>query len=194
MQQATHQDILALASAASRPEAVLAALGSRLRAIEPFDAAEIAARGAHGLRRFVVAPGLEDVADPALASLGAEPALRFDTKAHWAARGLPFADGRQSLLAVRLEAPGIDAAALLVSHSRAWSFAGAPLGRLRAVGETALRLILALESGGGASDDERLKAEVARLRARVASLESEIADLNAAALGGMPTRRSGKPR
>ena len=195
MHQATHQDIQALASSATRPETVLAILGQRLRDIEPFDAAEIVTRGPYGLRRFVVAAGLEDVAEPGLASLGAERFLRFDTPAHWAARSLAFVAGRQSLLAVRLDVPETTGAALLLSHSRAWSFAGAPVVRLRAIAEIALRLILALESRTtpttAPGDDERLKAEVVRLRAHVASLEGEIVELRAS---GAPKRRSGKQR
>jgi|JI6StandDraft_1071083.scaffolds.fasta_scaffold249683_1 hypothetical protein len=193
MFQSTIQDILALAETAGRPTDVLETLGARIRAFETFENAEIVAGAAGSIRRFVIAPGLEEAAPALLAILGGEKAIRIDTVPGWKTRGLAPVAGRTSLLAVRLEAPGAPVAALVLGHSRAWSFAGAPLVRLRAIGDVALRLLLGPATAGVAAahgDEARLLAEVARLRAHIATLEGEIAGLG----GGAAKRRSGKPQ
>lgn len=193
MFQSTIQDILALAESAGRPTDVLEVLGARIRAFETFENAEIVAGAAGSIRRFVIAPGLEDAAPALLTILGGEKAIRIDTVPGWKTHGLSPVPGRTSLLAVRLEAPGAPVAALVLGHSRAWSFAGAPLVRLRAIGDVALRLLLGPVTNVGAAapgDEARLSAEVARLRTHMATLESEIAGLK----GGAAKRRSGKPQ
>lgn len=193
MFQSTIQDILALADAAGRPTDLLEVLRARIQAFETFENAEIVAGAAGSIRRFVIAPGLEETAAAVLPILGGEKALRIDTVAGWKTHGLPPVAGRTSLLAVRLEAPGAPIAALVLGHSRAWSFAGAPLVRLRAIGDVALRLLLGPVTGGGAAareDEARLAAEVARLRSHAATLESEIASLKE----GAARRRSGRPQ
>lgn len=191
MFQSTIQDILALTEAAGRPTDLLETLRARIQAFEKFENAEIVAGAGGAIRRFVIAPGLEEAGSAILAALGDDKAVRIDTVTGWKDRGVPLVAGRTSLLAVRLEAPGAPLAALVLGHSRAWSFAGAPLVRLRAIGDVALRLLLGPVATAAAptrEDETRLTTEVARLRTHVATLESEIASLRE----GAAKRRSGK--
>ena len=175
MFQQTIQDALNLAEAGPGPEDVLERVTSTIRAFERFEGAEILAETPAGLRRFVAAPGLGDLGAKILDLLGDEATLRIDTQADMSSKGLVTTSGLASLLVLRLQAPGATRAAIVLGHTRAWSFAAAPLSRIRNVGGMALRLLLrpAVES---ASPEEvrNLRAEVARLRAHVATLENEI--------------------
>jgi hypothetical protein len=179
MFQQTIQDALALADAGPRPEDLLECVRARIASFEPFEAAEIVARTENGVFRFVVAPGLGDVGPKALAALGTEPMLRIDTAAGLSERGLS-APGLSSLLVLRLESARAAAAVIVLGHGRAWSFAAAPLARVRTLGGLALRLLIWNPAAAAAAPDTaRLTAEVARLRAQGASLEKEIVALRA---------------
>jgi uncharacterized small protein (DUF1192 family) len=101
--------------------------------------------------------------------------------------------GLNSVLTLRLEAPGVEAAALVLGHTRSWSFPATPLSRVRALGNLALRLLLAGESPTPSEQHNHsaeLMGEVARLRTQIASLQAEIGDLRA----DKTKKRSGKPR
>ncbi len=127
MFQQTIQDVLTVAEAGPRPEDLLQRLGETLAAFERFESGEILAETPDGLLRFIIAPGVTEAAAVILDSLGDEPTFRIDTPT--------------SLLALRLEAPGTTRAAIVLGHKRAWSFAGAPLSRIRTLGNLALRLL-----------------------------------------------------
>jgi len=188
------QDILAVAEAGPRAEDVLESLGARIRAAERFECAEIVARTEQGLSIFVIAPGLGDLgarALQAIEALGDEKTLRIDHAPELRDRGLA-APGLTSLLILRLDAPGSTSAAIVLGHSRAWSFAAAPLWGLRTLTSVALRLILRsplpppVRSPGPAPDPE-----LARLRGQVEILEEEIVKLRSERAS---KRRSGKPQ
>ncbi len=127
MFQQTIQDVLTVAEAGPRPEDLLERLRTTLVAFERFESGEILAETPAGLLRFVIAPGLTEAGATILDSLGDEPMFRIDTPS--------------SLLALRLEAPGTTRAAIVLGHKRAWSFAAAPLSRIRTLGNLALRLL-----------------------------------------------------
>ena len=176
MFQQTIQDVLALAEAAGRTDALLSSARSRLSDFELFQGAELVARTDAGPRRFVVSPGLGDAAVRALEKLDDEPTLRVDTAHDMKAFGLSEDPSLSSLLALRLSAPGVSDAAIVLGHSRAWSFAGTPLSRVRTIGQVALRLLLPVaESHASEEELGRLRAEVSRLRVQVATLENEVA-------------------
>lgn len=178
MFQQTIQDVLGLAEAGPRPPDLLERLRATLAAFERFESGEILAETPGGLLRFVIAPGLTEAGAAVLDSLGDEPTLRIDTPA--------------SLLALRLEAPGTTRAAIVLGHKRAWSFAAAPLSRIRTLGNLALRLLPRSTIEAAAPEDiKTLRAEVARLRAHAATLENEIVALRA---DRGARRDSGKPR
>lgn len=192
MFQQTIQDALTLAEAGPRPEDLLERVASAIRAFEKFECAEIVTETPTGLRRFTAAPGAGDLGAKVLDLLGDEPTLRIDTRADMDARGLVPGSGLASLLVLRLQAPGVTRAAIVLGHSRAWSFAAAPLSRIRNVGSMALRLLLRSDVPPPPPEEVRaLRAEVARLRAHVATLENEIVALRAERV----TRKdSGTPR
>lgn len=187
MFQQTIQDVLAISACGPRPEDILDGLRSRILAFESFESGELVARSDRGPARFVFAPGLPDLGGPLLDALANEATLRIDTAAEARERGLGM--GPVSLLVVRLEVAGYDAAALVLSHSRAWSFAAAPLFRIRTLGNVALRLVAA--SAGAprvASEVAVLEAEQARLRSRIETLEEEIIRLRAARTAPPPDK------
>ncbi len=128
MFQQTIQDVLTLAEAGPRPEDLLERLRTTIGAFELFECGEIQAETPGGLLRFVIAPGLDEIGAGALDQLGEEPTLRIDTPT--------------SLLVLRLVAPQTTRAAIVLGHPRAWSFAAAPLSRIRTLGNLALRLLL----------------------------------------------------
>jgi hypothetical protein len=176
----TLQDVLAITEAEARAESLLERVRDRILAFEPFEGGEVLARTKAGLSRFVLAPGLGEAGAKALAALGDERTLRIDTTEELQARGLWTGPAHASLLVLRLTAPEVNEAAIVLGHARAWSFAAAPLSRLRTIGEIALRLLLLGSRFPSTSEETvRLHVEVAGLRARLASLESEIADLRA---------------
>jgi hypothetical protein len=184
MFQPTIQDVLALAEAGTRREAVLECVRVRLSSFECFEGAELLARTGAGLRRFTVTPGLGAVGPVALAALGEETTLRVDTAADLKSLGLPIEPGLTSVLILGIGFQGASAAAIVLGHSRAWSFAGAPLSRIRTIGQVALRLLLAGAGAGAGTvsdsgEDAALQADIIRLRAQISSLESEIAGLRA---------------
>lgn len=180
MFQQTIQDVLALAEASSDAVSLLERLRERIASVEPFEGGELVAHTSHGFLRFVFDPGLGEVGAKALAALGDEPTLRVDTLAELQERGLGISPGFNSLLVLRVGAPGATSAAILLSHPRAWSFAAAPLSRIRTIAGVALRLLLAGSSPAHSSEEvRRLKEEVPRLRAHVTSLEDEIISLRA---------------
>lgn len=182
MFQRTIQDVLALAEAGTRREAVLECVRVRLSSFECFEGAELLARTGAGLRRFTVTPGLGAVGPVALAALGEETTLRVDTAADLKSLGLTIEPGLTSVLILGIGFQGASAAAIVLGHSRAWSFAGAPLSRIRTIGQVALRLLLAGAGAGTVSDsgeDAAFQADIIRLRAQISSLESEIAGLRA---------------
>jgi hypothetical protein len=178
MFQQTIQDVLALTEASGRAEDVLETLRVRISAFESFERAELLARTQAGLRRFPAGEGLGEAGPKAMDALGDEPTLRIDTTADMKSRGISSEPGLTSLLVLRIGAPRSGPAAIVLSHSRAWSFAGAPLSRIRTIGQVALRLLLSEGSATPAADEvARVQTEVARLRTQVASLEQEIAGL-----------------
>lgn len=192
MFQQTIQDALTLAEAGPGPEDLLERVAGAIRAFETFDCAEIVAETPAGLRRFTAASGLGDVGAKAMDLLGDEPTLRIDTAADMTARGLITSPPLASLLVLRLQALGATRAAIVLGHSRAWSFAAAPLSRIRNVGSMALRLLLRSSVPPPPPEEVRaLQAEVARLRTHVVTLENEIVALRAE----RATRKdSGTPR
>ncbi len=181
MFQQTIQDALTLAEASPGPEDLLERVGVTIRAFERFEGAEILAETLSGLRRFVAAPGLGgELGLRILDLLGDEPTLRFDTLADMNAKGLVTTSGFASLLVLRLQAPGATRAAIVLGHTRDWSFAAAPLSRIRNVGSMALRLLLRASAPAAPPEElKRLHAEVARLRAHVTTLQNEIVALRA---------------
>ena len=128
MFQQTIQDVLRVAEAGPRPLDLLERLRSTIASFEAFESGEILAETSDGLQRFIIAPGVTEAGASILDSLGDEPMFRIDTPT--------------SLLALRLEAPGATRAAIVLGHKRAWSFAAAPLSRIRTLGNLALRLLL----------------------------------------------------
>ncbi len=179
MFQETIQDVLAIADAGPRPEELLEALRARIAAFERFEGGEIVARTESGLVHFVIAPGLGTIGPKVLEAVGAELTLRIDTAADLKDRGLAVA-GLSSLLVLHIEAAGASAAALVLGHSRAWSFAAAPLARIRTLGSLTLRLLMrsAIPPGPG-PEAVKLNAENARLRNVISGLENEIVALRA---------------
>jgi hypothetical protein len=178
MFQQTIEDVLTLAEAGPRPQDVLERLRATLSALERFESGEILAETPGGILRFVIAPGLGQEGAAILDSLGDQATFRVDTPA--------------SLLALRLEAPGATRAAIVLVHSRPWSFPAAPLSRIRTLGNLAVRLVPRSSAAPAAAGEvESLQAEVARLRAKTATLEDEIAALRA---DRGSTKGSGKPR
>lgn len=191
MFQQTIQDLLDLAGAGPRPEDVLQCLRARIAGFEGFEGGEIVARTQKGLFRFELAPGMGDLGPKALDALGSEPTLRLDTAAGLSERGLS-APGLSSLLVLRLDSPRVSAAAIVLGHRRAWSFAAAPLSRIRALGGAALRVLVGNPAAAArAPETAELTAEVTRLRARLASLEQEIVALRAERAA---RRDSGRPQ
>lgn len=184
MFQQTIQDVLALAEAGAGADAILECVRERMSAFERFEGAELLARTEAGLHRFAVAPGLGNIGPAALEALGPEPMLRVDTAEDMTRLGLSDARGLPSLLVLSLPTPGVRASAIVLGHSRPWSFAGTPLSRVRTIGQVALRLLLSGAGDGETSAEvARLQAEVNRLRTQVATLKSEIASLRSE-LGG----------
>ncbi|MEO8500003.1 MAG: hypothetical protein ABI565_03755 [Vicinamibacteria bacterium] len=171
MFQQTIQDVLSLAEAGPRPEDLLESLRALIAAFEAFECGELVARTEKGLIHFVLAPGLGDAGPRALHALGTEPVLRVDTAADLRDRGLAT-PRLSSLLVLRIEAPRVQAAAIVLGHGRAWSFAAAPQARIRTLGGLALRLLIRnspLAAPG--PETVRLAAEGARLKAQGKALE-----------------------
>jgi hypothetical protein len=180
MFEQTIQDVLAITEAEARAESLLERVRERILAFEPFECGELVAQTKAGLSRFVLAQGLGEAGAKALVVLGDEPTLRVDTTEALQAHGLWTGPAHASLLVLRLTAPGVSQAAIVLGHARAWSFAAAPLSRIRTIGGVALRLLLLGSRFPAASEETvRLHLEVAGLRARLSSLESEIAGLRA---------------
>lgn len=191
MFQQTIQDLLAVAEAGPRADDLLERVRATIVAFERFESGELLAQTQHGLSRFVLARGLGEASPKALAALGKEPTLRVDTNAELQSLGLTEGPGLASLLILRLEMPGVTSAAIVLGHTRPWSFAAAPLSRIRTIGSVALRLLAAGPGPDPTSEEvATLRAEVNRLRTHVASLESETAGLRAS----LPRPRSGKPQ
>lgn len=191
MFQQTIQDLLAIAEAGPHPEGLLEGFRSRIVDVEPFESGEILAETGRGLLQFMVAPGLGEAGPRLLAVLGDEKTLRLDTAAETLERGVVTPAKAASLLVLRIEAPGAERAALVLGHSRAWSFAAAPLSRLRAVSGMALRLLLTTSLGARSPEEARLAAEVARLRVRLSTLDDELVILRAERAA---RQRSDKPQ
>ena len=192
MFQQTIQDLFAITEAGAEPSSILGRLRERITSFEKVECGEVLVATEGGLARHVFSGGLGETAVLALEALGAEPTLRFDTAAQMLQAQIQPPDGLNSLLVLRLEAPGVSTAALLLGHSRPWSFPATPLSRARALGSMALRLLLTHQAKTQNRDGDEtsaLVAEVARLRAHSASLESEIL-----ALRDHAKKRSGKPR
>lgn len=189
------EDILAVAEAGPRPEDLRERLRLRIAAFETFECGELVVRTEDGVKHHVFAPGLGDLAGQALETLDAlepEKTLRLDTGSDFRQRGLTPPRGLTSLLALRVGSPGVVSAAVVLGHSRAWSFAAAPLSRIRTLGTLALRLLQHAEKAPvDPAEVLRLTEEVARLRVYASSLEAEIVSLRAERA---TTRRSGKPR
>jgi hypothetical protein len=187
----TIQDILAIAGSGPRAEDILESLRSRILAFEPFDSGELLARSERGCERFVMDQGISDIGEKVFAELENEPTWRIDTAAEIQERGFEANPGLSSLLVLRLDVPPFDSAALVLGHRRAWSFAAAPLSRIRTLGNIALRLVAPFarppQVPAGLSD---LDTELRTLRSRVADLEAEIIGLRTT----RTTRRSGRPR
>ena len=178
MFQQTIQDVLTLAEAGPRPLDLLERLRTTLVAFERFESGEILAETPGGLLRFVFAPGVSEAGAVILDSLGDEPTFRIDTPT--------------SLLALRLQVQGTTRAAIVLGHERAWSFAAAPLSRIRTLGNLAVRLLMRSPIEAPAPEEMKaLRAEVARLRTHSASLENEIVALRAERVA---RKDSGKPR
>ncbi len=178
MFQETIQDLFAITETGPGAEDLRDRVRARISAFEPFDAGELLVQTEQGLSRFVLAPGLGGIGVKAFAALGDEPTLRVDTAAELQERGLAEGPGLASLLILRLEAPGVASAALVLGHARAWSFAATPLFRTRTIARFALRLLVR-GSGTSPAQEEvaELRADAARLRARISSLETEIVGL-----------------
>jgi hypothetical protein len=186
MFQETIHDLLALAGSGPRAEDILDCLRSRIIAFETFEYGEIVARSQREYDRFVFAPGLDDIGEKILEDLGDEPTLRIDSAEQ--IRHCGYGDGRglSSLLILRLEAEPFLTSALVLGHRRAWSFAAAPLFRLRTLGTAALRMLASLEEPEGAPGRTRAaEAETTWLRKRITDLEAEII--------GLRTERSRSP-
>ena len=175
MFQQTIQDVLALAEAGPREEDILACLCSVIRSTEPFDCGEIVSQTVSGLERFVLDPGLGDLGPAAMEALGDEPTLRIDTAAELKTRAPKSPSGIASILVLKLEARNVSRAVLVLGHRRSWSFAAAPLSRIRTAASVAVRLLLQPQSA--AESAPGLITEVRRLRTKVATLEAEIAAL-----------------
>lgn len=191
------QDVLAIAEAGPRAEDLLERLRARIIAFETFECGELVVRTKNGVKHHVFAPGLGDLglhALTALEGIEGEKTLRLDTAAEFRERGLLPPRGLTSLLVLRVEAPGFLSAGLVLGHSRAWSFAAAPLSRIRTLGGLTARLLLRTAEPAAVADPAeiaRLKDDVARLRAHASSLEAEIVRLRAERA---VTKRSDKPR
>jgi|CXWL01.1.fsa_nt_gi hypothetical protein len=191
------QDVLAIAEAGPRAEDLLERLRARIIAFETFECGELVIRTEKGVQHHVFAPGLGDLGLPALTALEGmegERTLRLDTAAEFRERGLLPPRGLTSLLVLRVEGPGFLSAALVLGHSRAWSFAAAPLSRIRTLGGLTARLLLRTAEPAVIIDPVevvRLRDEVARLRTHASSLEAEIVALRAERAA---TKRSDKPR
>ncbi len=142
MFQQTIQDLLTVAEAAPNPEDLLERVRTTILAFERFECGEIVAQSSRGLLRFTVAPGLGNIGPRLLPLLGDQKTLRMDTAVELTGRGLSESPGLASLLLLRLEAPGAASALIALGHSRNWSFAAAPLSRIRAIASLALRLLL----------------------------------------------------
>jgi len=180
MFQQTIQDVLALTESSGRAEDLLACARTRIGECERFEAAVVVVRVASVVRTFTIAPGLADIGTWALGELGEEMTLRLDTTTDLQARGFPGETAITSLLILRVASSDTAGAALVLGHSRAWSFAGAPLSRLRTIGQVVLRLLVAPKSGSSPDDEAlKLRNEVTRLRAHVATLENEVIALRA---------------
>jgi hypothetical protein len=180
MFQQTIQDILAIAESSGRAQDVLECVRTRVAAFELFEGAELVAGTDSGPRVFVVSPGLGDAGKKALKALGEEPTLRVDTVTDLQSLGLSADPALASLLVLRVPLPGSKVGAIVLGHSRAWSFAGTPLFRVRTIGQVALRLLLPVAAQDAADPHlneelNTLRAEVNRLRTHVATLEDEIA-------------------
>ncbi len=179
------QDLLSLAEAGPQQEELLERLNRLIKGFEAFESGELVVRMASGVSRFVIAPGLGEAAVPALEAieaLGAERTLRLDTVADLRDHGVPRSRDLTSVLILRVEAPGVTSAAIVLGHSRAWSFAAAPLSRVRALGNVALRLLLRTPAPAPAPARNPVPIpdpDVARLKAHVLSLEAEIVRLRA---------------
>jgi len=179
MFQQTIQDLLAVAEAAPYPEEMLDRVRTTLLAFERFECGEIVAATDRGLLHFTIAPGLGEIGPQLLTLLGDQDTLRLDTAAGLNERGLAANPRLNSLLLLRLEAPGAASGLIALGHSRNWSFAGSPLSRIRAVASLALRLLLRAALPGKSPDETRLAAEVARLKALVSTLDDELVVLRA---------------
>ena len=179
MFQQTIQDLLRVAEAFPHREALLERLRSVLLEIEPFECGEIVAETERGLLHFVVAPGLGEAGPRVLAALGDQATLRLDTVEGLQQYDLVPSARVASLLVLRLEAPGAARAAIALGHSRNWSFAAAPLSRLRAISGLALRLVLPGLLAARTPEETRLAAEVTRLKALVSTLDDELVALRA---------------
>jgi len=191
MFQQTIQDLLRVAEAFPHRETLLERLRSVLLEIEPFECGEILAETERGFLHFVAAPGLGDHGPKLLAALGEEKTLRLDTAEGLKERGLATSTPLASLLILRLEAPGATRAAVALGHSRNWSFAAAPLSRLRSVCGLALRLLLPGSVAARTPEEARLGAEVTRLKTLVSTLDDELVALRAERVARL---RSDKPQ
>jgi hypothetical protein len=191
MFQQTIQDLLRVAEAFPHREALLERLRSVLLEIEPFECGEILAETERGFLHFVVAEGLGGAGPKVLAALGEEVTLRLDTAEGLQERGLVPSARVSSLLVLRLEAPGAGRAAIALGHSRNWSFAAAPLSRLRAISGLALRLLLPGLLAARTPEETHLAAEVTRLKALVSTLDDELVVLRAEKV---VRQRSDKPQ
>ena len=191
------QDVLGIAEAGPRAEDLLERLRARIIAFETFECGELVIRTEKGVEHHVFAPGLGDLGLPALTALEGmegEKTLRLDTAAEFRERGLLPPRGLTSLLVLRVDGPGFPSAALVLGHSRAWSFAATPLSRIRALGGLTARLLLRAAEPAMIFEPAEiagLKDDVARLRAHASSLEAEIVRLRAERAA---TNRSDKPR
>ena len=178
MFQQTIQDIFAITEAGPRTGDILDRTRDRIRACEAFESGEIVGRIDRDLFRFVLSDGLGEIAVKALSSPDDSGTRRFDTRDSLREKGLVADAGHNSLLVLRLEAPRVTAAALVLGHSRAWSFAAAPLFRIRTLGNVALRLLTAEGREGQARQEiSELQGEVSRLRTHISSLQDEVVAL-----------------
>ncbi len=180
MFQQTIQDLLSITAAGPRAEDLLERVCATILAFERFESGELLAHTEHGSSRFLLAPGLGEVGRKALAQLGGERTLRLDTAAQLQESGLNAGSGLASLLVLRLEAPSVTSAAIVLGHSRPWSFAAAPLSRVRTIASVALRLLVCGSAPtDNSGDDFELMAEITRLRTHVSTLKAEIMGLRA---------------
>lgn len=178
MFQQTIQDIFAITEAGAHAADVLSRTRDRIRACEVFEGGEIVGRTGRGLFRFVLAEGLGETGTKALGALDDFGTLRFDTRESLRERGLLSGPDHSSLLILRLDAPNVMEAALVLGHSRAWSFAAAPLFQIRTLASIALRLLTADDREDQTRQETTdLRGEVARLRTQVSSLQNEVANL-----------------